>query len=608
MPRNSQGLYTLPAGNPVVPNTLIESNWANSTMDDIAVALTASLPRDGSAPMTGPLTLSADAPTAPRHAVSKSYVEQFLAYSTGMPVGAISAYGGASAPGGWLKCDGAAVSRTTYADLFAAIGTIYGAGDASTTFNVPDLRDEFIRGKSAARALGSKQAASFASHTHTANDPGHFHTLNDPGHTHTAFQDAHGHVLHDPGHTHSQTVSGTPGSGFGYGSGNLANASTGVSGTNISIDNAQPSVTVGATTTGAAIGATVTGIAIGGTGGAETVPQNIALDYYIKAINDSTSGGGGGGTGTLTGVTSSDTNMIAIDNTDPAVPLLDIQANVAFGIPQLDVNGQVPLAQMPASLSIRESVTVATTYYVRTDGNDANDGKTNSALGAFKTIQKAVDVVSSTLDIASDVTVTIKVADGTYSETVFCKSFVGGGAIEIVGNVTTPSSCVVSSSSIACFVASSVTYSIKGFKLTSGGTSTNLVWAISNGTLILSNINFGSCTANQIIASSGGMIDMITDYTISGGAISHCYAISGGRIQTNQKTVTLSGSISFTRAYVWMDRGLGSVDCYGMTFSGTATGKRYEIALNSVCFVNGAAATYLPGSIAGTTATGAQYA
>jgi len=420
MPRNSQGLYTLPAGNPVVPNTLIESVWANSTMDDIAVALTASLPRDGSAPMTGDLTLAAGGPQTSRSAVSRAYVDSFLAYSTGMPVGAISAYGGASAPGGWLKCDGAAVSRTTYADLFAAIGTIYGAGDASTTFNVPDLRDEFIRGKSAARALGSKQAASFASHTHTANDPGHFHTLNDPGHTHTAFQDAHGHVLHDPGHTHSQTVSGTPGSGFGYGSGNLANASTGVSGTNISIDNAQPSVTVGATTTGAAIGATVTGIAIGGTGGAETVPQNIALDYYIKAINDSTSGGGGGGTGTLTGVTSSDTNMIAIDNTDPAVPLLDIQANVAEGIPKLDASGKVAVAQLPnvALLSVANTFTARQQF-------DNGVTENYEAIAASNIDCSLASVFSRTISGATTLTVSNPAASGSVSS--FILELTNGG-------------------------------------------------------------------------------------------------------------------------------------------------------------------------------------
>lgn len=57
------------------------------------------------------------------------------------PVGAIQAYGGTTAPSGWLLCQGQAVSRTTYADLFAAIGTAFGTGDGSTTFNVPDLRE-----------------------------------------------------------------------------------------------------------------------------------------------------------------------------------------------------------------------------------------------------------------------------------------------------------------------------------------------------------------------------------------------------------------------------------------------------------------------------------
>lgn len=54
------------------------------------------------------------------------------------PIGAISAYGGDTAPTGWLICDGSAISRTTYADLYAVIGTKFGAGDGSTTFNLPD--------------------------------------------------------------------------------------------------------------------------------------------------------------------------------------------------------------------------------------------------------------------------------------------------------------------------------------------------------------------------------------------------------------------------------------------------------------------------------------
>jgi phage-related tail fiber protein len=63
-----------------------------------------------------------------------------------------------TAPGGWLKANGAAVSRTTYADLFAALGTTYGTGDGSTTFNLPDLRGEFMRGWDDGRGVDSGRA------------------------------------------------------------------------------------------------------------------------------------------------------------------------------------------------------------------------------------------------------------------------------------------------------------------------------------------------------------------------------------------------------------------------------------------------------------------
>jgi microcystin-dependent protein len=66
------------------------------------------------------------------------------------PKGTVIAFAGNSAPAGYLICNGAAVSRTTYAGLFAVIGTTYGAGDGSTTFNLPDLTDKFIQGSGTA--------------------------------------------------------------------------------------------------------------------------------------------------------------------------------------------------------------------------------------------------------------------------------------------------------------------------------------------------------------------------------------------------------------------------------------------------------------------------
>lgn len=92
-----------------------------------------------------------------------------------VPAGAVQAFAMATPPSGWLKCNGAALSRTTYSTLFAAIGVVFGAGDGSTTFNIPDLRGEFVRGLDdgrgvdIGRTMGSSQADSFKSHTHTAD-------------------------------------------------------------------------------------------------------------------------------------------------------------------------------------------------------------------------------------------------------------------------------------------------------------------------------------------------------------------------------------------------------------------------------------------------------
>lgn len=343
MPRNSQGLYTPPLP-PVLPGELIESAWANTTIDDIASALTGSLPRDGSAPMIGPLILRNAPPTQPREAVSKQYLEQFLAYATGMPVGAVFAFASAATPAGYLLCNGQAVSRTVYAALFSVIGTTFGSGDGSTTFNVPDMRDWFVRGRGDSRQLGSTQPSAFGSHTHPLNDPGHTHAQ--AAHDHLSHTVGHNHAVTDPGHTHHELATNVPGVGTGnlyVGSGGF-DATVGASQTGISLATAGD---LGTTTSLAqpAIVSSTTGLSAGTTGEAETRPQNIALDYYIKAIDDSAQ------VAAITGIVSSDDNIISINNTNPVVPELVIHANVAFGLPQLDASGKISLAQMPFTSS-----------------------------------------------------------------------------------------------------------------------------------------------------------------------------------------------------------------------------------------------------------------
>ena len=97
-----------------------------------------------------------------------------------VPAGAIIYHAANSAPTGFLKANGATVSRSTYADLFSAIGTTFGAGDGSTTFLVPDLRGEFMRGWDdsrgidSSRVFGSTQADQMEQHNHiTSNYPLH---------------------------------------------------------------------------------------------------------------------------------------------------------------------------------------------------------------------------------------------------------------------------------------------------------------------------------------------------------------------------------------------------------------------------------------------------
>lgn len=125
--------------------------------------------------------------------------------------GWIIAYGGSSAPTGWLLCNGSAVSRTTYADLFAIVGTSFGVGDGSTTFNLPDLQDRFPLGKgttfSTLGATGGATTKNLA-HTHTfttgaANTTTQLpstpdeNTIPDSAHVHTGTTDSGGSASQD---------------------------------------------------------------------------------------------------------------------------------------------------------------------------------------------------------------------------------------------------------------------------------------------------------------------------------------------------------------------------------------------------------------------------
>lgn len=116
-------------------------------------------------------------------------------------VGEIIAYGGGTAPTGWLICNGSAVSRATYAALFAVLSDTYGVGDGSTTFNLPDLAGRGPFGADGSHPRGETGGLEQITLT-TGNLPGHTHTI---AHTH-AIDHTHGMShTHDMGHAHGNT-------------------------------------------------------------------------------------------------------------------------------------------------------------------------------------------------------------------------------------------------------------------------------------------------------------------------------------------------------------------------------------------------------------------
>lgn len=118
-----------------------------------------------------------------------------------MIAGIISLYAGAVAPSGYLVCDGSAVSRAAYSTLFEAIGTTYGSGDGSTTFNLPDLSGRVAIGASSSHAIGTSGGeetheladGELSAHTHEVPAHGHANTITatTPSISHTVGQPAY---------------------------------------------------------------------------------------------------------------------------------------------------------------------------------------------------------------------------------------------------------------------------------------------------------------------------------------------------------------------------------------------------------------------------------
>lgn len=208
------------------------------------------------------------------------------------PPGVIFPYAATAAPSGYLLCDGSAVSRATYAALFAVISTTYGSGDGSTTFNVPDARGRMIAGYAASgghadvstigNSEGSAASARRPKHPHTNGVsisgapgvgtlalPNHAHSITDPGHVHATLP-----LLASGNHVSAVAAVAAQDGDTETGEPNSGTATTGIS---VGNPTSLPAVTGAPSIGSLAIGGTV-----GASGTATDSPAYLVLNYIIK--------------------------------------------------------------------------------------------------------------------------------------------------------------------------------------------------------------------------------------------------------------------------------------------------------------------------------------
>ena len=239
-------------------------------------------------------------------------------------------------------------------------------------------------------------------------------------------------------------------------------------------------------------------------------------------------------------------------------------------------------------------------FYVRTDGNDSNAGTGDSAGGAFLTLQRAIDVVG-TLDLAG-FTATINVRAGTFAPVVLRRLL--GGICNVIGDTTTPTNVVINSSGSSNIYGDDVSgWFFDGFYFTGNAYHVQLT---NGASLDLGRVNFGATNTafnTHKLMQNNSRLRHLNVYTISGSAYAHEQLDTGARLQNFGFVHSITGTPAWTLAFVFADT-TATANYGGASWSGSVTGKRYDLNGNSVVKSFGVT---LPGSVAGTTATGGQF-
>lgn len=270
----------------------------------------------------------------------------------------------------------------------------------------------------------------------------------------------------------------------------------------------------------------------------------------------------------------------------------------------------LPISVSDEALAGMTIISANTTYFVRTDGNDANTGLVDSSAGAFLTINACLKYISNNLCISFGSTVTVQIRTGTFVENVVVLPYVGGGNLTIQGDTSNQDNVVIAPASGNLFsVGANAVCTVKFLKLASTvpASSAENLRAFRGGVITQSDMTFGACADAHIQAQDHGIVFVGTGNKCIGNATYFMYALQSGEIYAVSGAVNISTTITISNVFCAAFY-LSLVVADSMTFTNptNVTGVRYGSRQNSVISCGGTS-NFFPGSVAGATATGGQY-
>lgn len=245
------------------------------------------------------------------------------------------------------------------------------------------------------------------------------------------------------------------------------------------------------------------------------------------------------------------------------------------------------------------------TLWVRTDGNDANDGSANDAAHAFATINGALSAAASRFVLAGR-SLTIRLGNAGVYAGFNCANIPN---VTIVGDTAAQDLYIISvTGGPGSLGASACTVNLSGVQVRNDSSGVvHSVQAGFGGSFILNHVTLAGSPVCHLVANPGGSIAVNGPLFITSGGAEALSAQGGNITFIAGSSLTVSNMPSFSTAFAHAYNSGGSISISGVTMSGGATGKRYLAEINASINTAGGGANFFPGDVAGTTSLGGQY-